>query len=71
MADRDEIRREGQEQQAKGSVEELKGKVRGGVGDALDNREQHVKGRAQEAKGKVQRKVGEAMEDATRDDKKV
>ena len=71
MTDREDIRREGQEQRVKGSIDELKGKVRGDVGDALDDKSEHAKGRAQELKGKVQKKVGEAMEKGARDDDKV
>ena len=62
MADR-KMHREGTEDRVKGSVEELKGKVRGDVGDATDNHSEHLKGRAQEAKGKIQKKVGEAKQE--------
>ena len=57
------MREEGIENQVKGRVEELKGKVRGDVGDALDDGDMHVKGRVEEMKGKVRRKVGELQED--------
>jgi uncharacterized protein YjbJ (UPF0337 family) len=54
MADR------GLANQVKGTVKETVGKVRGDLGDALDDGEQHVKGRAQEAAGKVQKNFGKA-----------
>lgn len=68
MADRmnRELHEEGTENRVEGAVDELKGKVRGDVGDATDNRSEHLKGRAEEVKGKVQRKVGEAQQDAAR-----
>jgi len=69
MADRD-LRREGTRDQAKGAFEELKGKVRGDLGDAFDNSDEHFKGRAEELKGKVRRKVGEAKEDIAERDKR-
>ena len=69
MTDRN-LQREGQKDRVKGTVEETKGKVRGDVGDALDDHSEHLKGRAQEAKGKVQKKVGEAKEDMSKRDSK-
>jgi uncharacterized protein YjbJ (UPF0337 family) len=66
MADRN-MRRDGAKNRAKGRVEELKGKVRGDIGDALDNREQHLKGRAEELRGKVRKGIGELQEDLSRD----
>jgi uncharacterized protein YjbJ (UPF0337 family) len=59
--DRD-MRRSGREDQIRGRVEELKGKVRGDVGDAVDNRSEHVKGRTEELKGKARKKFGELKE---------
>ena len=38
----------GVENQVKGSVKEMKGKLRGDVGDATDNTSQHIKGRAEQ-----------------------
>jgi uncharacterized protein YjbJ (UPF0337 family) len=46
--------------QVKGTVKEAAGKVRGDVGDALDNGGEHLKGRAQEASGNVQKNFGKA-----------
>lgn len=62
MADDREMRHSGRRDQLRGRVEELKGKVRGDLGDLTDNRSEHVKGRAQELKGKAQRKLGEVKE---------
>lgn len=61
MADRD-IRRKGVKNQVEGAADEFKGKVRGDVGDAVDDHSEHLKGRIQEGKGKVQRKIGETQE---------
>ena len=44
----------------KGSVKETVGKVRGDLGDALDNSSEHIKGRAQQAEGNVQKNFGKA-----------
>ena len=53
-----------------GKIDEVKGKVKQGVGHATDNPKLHDEGVADEASGKVQgglgkarRKVGEAIED--------
>jgi uncharacterized protein YjbJ (UPF0337 family) len=53
-----------------GKVDQLKGKVKQGVGDMTDNDRLHDEGVADEANGEVQegfgrgrRKVGEAVED--------
>ena len=72
MADRTnrDLHNKGTENRVEGTVDELKGKVRGDVGDATDNHSEHLKGRAEEFKGKVQRKVGEAQQDAARNDNK-
>jgi uncharacterized protein YjbJ (UPF0337 family) len=60
-----------------GKVDEVKGKVKQGVGRATDNPELHDEGVADEASGKVQgglgkarRKVGEAIEDIGEDVKR-
>ena len=38
----------GVENEVKGSAKELKGKVRGELGDATDNTSEHIKGRIEE-----------------------
>ena len=48
----------------KGNVKEAVGKVRGDLGDAVDNSSEHLKGRAQQAEGKVQKNVGKAEQKA-------
>src|SRR5690606_25104244 len=59
MADRKDLHREGIRNRVEGAAEELEGKVRGSVGDALDNRDEHIKGRAKEMTAKIKRKFGE------------
>ena len=56
--------------EVEGKAEQLKGKVKQGVGDLTDNDRLHDEGVADEAAGEVQegygkarRKVGEAIED--------
>lgn len=70
MADRKDLHREGTENRVEGAAEELEGKIRGNVGDALDDRDEHVKGRAKEMKGKIKRKIGEAQQDVAERDRK-
>jgi uncharacterized protein YjbJ (UPF0337 family) len=55
------------ENQVKGTATELKGKVRGDLGDATDNTSEHLKGRAEQLKGKIQKNVGKGEQDADPD----
>jgi uncharacterized protein YjbJ (UPF0337 family) len=68
MADR-ELHREGTDNRVEGAAEELKGKVRGKLGDLTDDQSEQLKGKGEELKGKVQKKFGEAQQDAARDEK--
>ena len=51
---------DGLENQVKGAVKEVAGKVRKNIGDLTDNHSEELKGAAKEMEGKAQRKVGEA-----------
>ncbi len=53
-----DLNERGIENQVKGSTKEMKGKIRGDLGDATDNTSEHIKGRAEELKGKVQKNFG-------------
>jgi uncharacterized protein YjbJ (UPF0337 family) len=53
--------------EVKGAAKEMKGKVRGDLGDATDNASEHVKGRAEQLEGKVQKNFGRAEEDSDPD----
>jgi uncharacterized protein YjbJ (UPF0337 family) len=57
----------GVEDQIKGTAKEMKGKIRGDLGDATDNSSEHLKGRAEELKGKVQKNLGKGERDADPD----
>jgi uncharacterized protein YjbJ (UPF0337 family) len=48
----------GIENQVKGTAKEMKGKLRGDLGDATDNASEHIKGRAEQLEGKVQKNFG-------------
>jgi uncharacterized protein YjbJ (UPF0337 family) len=71
--DLEEVDREGgvmNKDELDGKVEQVKGRVKQGVGDLTDNERLHDEGVADEAAGEVQeglgrgrRKVGEAIED--------
>lgn len=70
MDKNNDMTKRGVADQVKGTVKEAAGKVRGDVGDALDNGSEHVKGRVQEAAGNVQKNVGKAerkVDESTRD----
>lgn len=62
--DRDrDLTQRGTKNEIEGSAKELEGKVRGDVGDAVDDGSEHLKGRAKEMEGKVQKKFGQAEQD--------
>jgi uncharacterized protein YjbJ (UPF0337 family) len=67
MTDR-ELRGDGMENRTRGNAEELKGKVRGDAGDALDSREHHIKGRFEQARGKVRKGIGKVQQKLGRND---
>ena len=58
----DTPRKTGDQNQLEGAAKELGGKVRGGLGDLVDNREQHVKGTVDELKGKAQKNLGKVQQ---------
>ena len=53
-----DLNERGLENQVKGTAKEVKGRVRGDLGDATDNTSQHIKGRAEELEGKIQKNFG-------------
>ncbi|MGH7678553.1 MAG: CsbD family protein [Gemmatimonadaceae bacterium] len=63
----DDLKREGFEDQVKGTVEEGEGRLKNAVGGLTGDTSKQLKGKAQELKGKVRRKIGEAESDADRD----
>ena len=63
----DDIRREGAEDQIKGTFKEGEGRIRDAVGGLTGDTSEQLKGKAQQIKGKAQRKLGEAESDADRD----
>jgi len=64
----EDLNNRGLEDQVKGTAKEVKGKIRGDLGDATDNSSEHIKGRAEEMKGKFQKNVGKAERDADPDE---
>jgi uncharacterized protein YjbJ (UPF0337 family) len=64
MADLNE---RGVENQVKGTAKEMKGKLRGDLGDATDNTSEHIKGRAEQLEGKIQKNFGKGERDADPD----
>jgi uncharacterized protein YjbJ (UPF0337 family) len=56
----DDLKRRGIENEFEGTMKEFGGKIRGGLGDALDDRDEHLKGKADELEGKVQKNFGKA-----------
>jgi len=63
-----DLNERGIENQVKGTGKEMKGKIRGDLGDATDNASEHVKGRAEELEGKVQKNFGKGERKADLDD---
>jgi uncharacterized protein YjbJ (UPF0337 family) len=53
--------------QVKGTAKEMKGKIRGDLGDATDNTSEHIKGRAEQLEGKIQKNFGKGERDADPD----
>ena len=62
-----DLNERGLENQVKGTVKEMKGKIRGDLGDATDNSSEHIKGRTEELKGKVQKNFGKGERKADPD----
>jgi uncharacterized protein YjbJ (UPF0337 family) len=62
-----DINDRGLENEVKGTAKEMKGKIRGDLGDATDNTSEHIKGRAEQLEGKVQKNLGKAERDADSD----
>lgn len=62
-----DLNERGVDNQVKGTAKEMKGKIRGDLGDATDNASEHIKGRAEQFKGKVQKNVGKSERDADPD----
>ena len=62
-----DLNERGLENQVKGTAKEMKGKIRGNLGDATDNSSEHIKGRAEELKGKVQKNFGKGERKADPD----
>jgi uncharacterized protein YjbJ (UPF0337 family) len=62
-----DLNERGTENQVKGTAKEMKGKIRGNLGDATDNTSEHIKGRAEELEGKVQKNFGKGERDADAD----
>ena len=56
-----DMNRKGAANEAKGAARETVGKVKGDVGDALDNSKMHAEGRGDQLKGKIQKNVGKAQ----------
>jgi uncharacterized protein YjbJ (UPF0337 family) len=53
-----DLNERGLENQIEGTAKEMKGKVRGDLGDLTDNESEEIKGRFEEFEGKVQKNVG-------------
>ena len=53
-----DLNERGLENQVKGTGKEMKGKIRGDLGDATDNTSEHIKGRAEQLEGKIQERYG-------------
>ena len=50
----------GIENETKGKAKEMKGNLRGDLGDATDNTSEHIKGRKEQLEDKIQKNFGKA-----------
>lgn len=55
-----DLNERGLENQVEGTAKEMKGKIRGELGDLTDNESEEIKGRFDEFEGKVQKNFGKA-----------
>ena len=55
-----DMNKKGAANEAKGAMKEAGGRVKGDVGDALDNSKMHAEGRADQVKGNIQKNLGKA-----------
>lgn len=55
-----DLNRKGAANESKGAAKEGLGKVKGDVGDAVDNSSMHAEGRGDQLKGKIQKEFGKA-----------
>jgi len=55
-----DLKSRGMENEIKGKAKEMKGNLRGDLGDATDNTSQHIKGRKEQLEGKIQKNFGKA-----------
>jgi uncharacterized protein YjbJ (UPF0337 family) len=62
-----DLNERGLENEVKGTAKEMKGKIRGDLGDATDNTSEHIKGRAEQLEGKVQKNFGKGEKNADPD----
>ena len=53
----------GVENELEGSIDEMKGRTRKEVADAVDDESEQLKGKAEELKGKAQKNFGKAQQD--------
>jgi uncharacterized protein YjbJ (UPF0337 family) len=70
MADRDDIRREGVENEVEGTGKDVKGRVKDAVGGLTGDSSLQAEGKIDRVKGKVQKKVGEIQNDVADEDKR-
>ena len=69
MADRDELRREGAENELEGTGKDLKGRVKDAAGGLTGDSSLQAEGKIDRVKGKVQKKVGEIQTDMSDSDR--
>lgn len=56
-----DLNKKGAANEVKGAMKEAGGRLKGDVGDALDNSDMHAKGRVEQVKGNIQKNVGKAQ----------
>jgi uncharacterized protein YjbJ (UPF0337 family) len=58
-----DMRERGLENQAKGRIKEVEGKIRGAAADAFDDTSEEAKAKAKELEGKAQKNFGKIQEE--------
>ena len=59
----DDLDRDGQDNQIKGTAKQVEGRIRNAVGGLTGDTSEQIKGKAKDIEGKIQRKIGDAQRD--------
>src|SRR5687768_6771208 len=63
-----DLKSRGMENEIEGKAKEMKGNLRGDLGDATDNTSEHIKGRKEQLEGKIQKNFGKTQQNLDPDE---